>query len=122
MTAEETRRRRIRAARALADLTVEELADAIDAKGLKAKTLGAIERGEREVRPHELRAIAEACGLPYEFFTADFNILTAPHHGSNLAERMDELEADLKELRRLIPQPVSEEQRVAEAARRSAES
>lgn len=62
--------RRLRAARVLADLTVQQLADKLDTPGLGAKTIGAIERGERAVRPHEIRVVAEALNVPVEFFTA----------------------------------------------------
>lgn len=73
MDPQETRRR-IRAARVLADVTVEQLAAKLGA-GLGSKTLGMIERGERDVHTRELRDIAAACGLPYEFFTADLDRL-----------------------------------------------
>lgn len=63
---------RMRAARALADITVEELAGRLG-PGLSAKTLGNMEREERVARTQDLRAIAAACELPYEFFTVDFN-------------------------------------------------
>lgn len=53
-------------------VTVDELAARIDEAGLGAKTLGAIERGERAVRPKsELRVIAEALELPLAFFTLE---------------------------------------------------
>jgi hypothetical protein len=87
-------RRRLRAARALAKPTKDELRDGDpdpsrgitvvelaarvqDEWPVSAKTLGAIERGEREARPMELRTIAAACDLPYEFFTADLNATLA---------------------------------------------
>lgn len=83
-------RRRLRAARALTRPTTDELrdGDSDPSRGItvvelaarvqdewpvSAKTLGAIERGEREARTMELRTIAAACNLPYEFFTADLN-------------------------------------------------
>lgn len=99
-------RRRLRAARALAvpseaeldgepdpgrGITVEELTARLQPEWpISAKTIGAIERGEREARPMELRTIAAACSLPYEFFTADFAVLgDAP---TGLVERMARLE------------------------------
>ena len=91
--------RRVRAARIIADLrTVEELAERIGARGLGAKTLGAIERAERRPRRMELREIAEACGLPPEFFSADLWELAATDGGgvqdrlTALEERIDRLE------------------------------
>lgn len=67
--------RRIRAARILANVTVEELAERIGVRGLGAKTLGAIEREERPVRRMELAEIARACELPLAFFTIDWSVL-----------------------------------------------
>lgn len=71
-------RRRLKAARELAGLTVQELAERIDSERLGAKALGSLERGDRKTppQPHELAAIAAACGLPYEFFTVDFSRLS----------------------------------------------
>src|SRR5688500_4215510 len=71
---------RLRAVRALADLTVEQLADKMNLPGLGAKTLGAIERGERDLRPHELPVIAAACDVPPEFFTADISAALGAYH------------------------------------------
>lgn len=65
--------RRIKAARALAGIaSTTALANRIGVQGLSGETLRKIESGSREVRPHELREIARACGLPFEFFTVDF--------------------------------------------------
>lgn len=76
MLSEEETQRRIRAARALRGKTVDQLAEMINEPGLKSGTLGAIERGERPARRRELRSIADALGLPYEFFTIeDFAVL-----------------------------------------------
>lgn len=61
--------RRLKAARVLADLTVTQLAAKLDTPGFGAKTLGAIERGERSIRPHEIRVLADAVGVPETFFT-----------------------------------------------------
>ncbi len=63
--------RRLKAARQLADppLTVEQLAAKLNLQGLGAKTLGSIERGSRELRPHEADPIARALGVPPSFLT-----------------------------------------------------
>lgn len=100
--------RRVRAARLIADIrTVEELARRIDARGLGAKTIGAIERGERTVKRMELREIAEACGLPEEFFTADLASLAGGAGGGEgsraggdpeLEERLAGIEGRLAQL------------------------
>jgi transcriptional regulator with XRE-family HTH domain len=69
---------RLRAARHLAGYTsVEDLANALNQPGLKATVLRAIEREERPGRFPELREIADCCGLPVEFFTADFSKLAS---------------------------------------------
>lgn len=99
--------RRVRAARLIADIrTVEELAQRIDARGLGAKTIGAIERGERDAKRMELREIAEACGLPEEFFTADLWSLaggaggegTGGTPGAAVEERLAAIEGRLTQL------------------------
>lgn len=65
----------MKAARQLAGFTnVEELAEHTG-KGLRPTVLRQIEREERRGEFRELREIAEACGLPVEFFTADFSRL-----------------------------------------------
>jgi len=66
---------RMKAARQLAGFTnVEDLAEHTG-KGLRPTVLRQIEREERRGEFRELREIAEACGLPVEFFTADFSRL-----------------------------------------------
>lgn len=90
--------RRVRAARIIADLrTVEELAERIGTRGLGAKTLGAIERGERRPRGMELREIADACRLPPEFFSADLWDLAAGDSG-DVQDRLTELERRMERL------------------------
>jgi transcriptional regulator with XRE-family HTH domain len=112
--------RRIRAARALAapteqeleerhrkrakpttGITVAELAARIDSDGLGAKTLGNMERGDTPALRPALSEIARACGLPYEFFTAEFANLGAPaggldahrdEMGRNVTERLLDIE------------------------------
>lgn len=83
MDAEQTRRR-IKAARALAGLSVRELAERLDDPGYGERTLRKIESGERPVRQLELREIARVCGLPYEFFTGDFAQLAKTKDGDDL--------------------------------------
>lgn len=64
--------RRVRAARAYAGLSVYDVANAI---GLGAQTIKRIEAGRRTPRSFEIWAIADVCGLPREWFTADFDAL-----------------------------------------------
>jgi transcriptional regulator with XRE-family HTH domain len=67
---------RMRAARHLAGYSrVEDLAEAINQEGLRTTVLREIEREQRRGEFRELREIAECCGLPVEFFTADFSRL-----------------------------------------------
>jgi transcriptional regulator with XRE-family HTH domain len=67
---------RLRAARHLAGFRHQrDLAQAIDQAGLGERTLRAIELGSRHATERDFRAIADACGLPLEWFTADFSRL-----------------------------------------------
>lgn len=97
-------RRRIRAARALAGITVDELSGRLDGQRLSTKTLGNIERGDRDARPMELRAIAAACGVSYAFFTVDFSTLPegigqegSLHHRIALLEELVQVD-ELREM------------------------
>lgn len=65
-------RRRLRAARALAGLTVAELAqhELVAANGLTVSTIGETERADRDAKPMELEVLARACGLRPDWFTA----------------------------------------------------
>jgi DNA-binding XRE family transcriptional regulator len=58
--------RRVRAARAYAGLSNEELADQV---GIGRSTLVKTEAGARQARTWELWAIAEVCEVPREWFT-----------------------------------------------------
>lgn len=86
----------MRAARALAGLSIPELSAELVKRGkwrgLKPTILYQIEQGKREgTQPEELRLIAEACGVPFSWFAADFS-------------RLDEVAADdpLSEVARRI--------------------
>jgi transcriptional regulator with XRE-family HTH domain len=88
--------RRLQAARLLAQIERrEDLAKKIDIAGLGSKTIGAIERGEREIKPHEFRPLAAALGVSVEFFAIDFNKLdeppdeNAPAWAQDIAENVD---------------------------------
>src|SRR3954453_8543251 len=65
--------RRVRAARAYAGLSIQELAARV---GIGLQTLKRIENGRRKPSGPELLAIAEACGLPREFFDLDLDLLS----------------------------------------------
>jgi transcriptional regulator with XRE-family HTH domain len=63
--------RRIKAARSLKRVTVEELAVLVDLQGLGAKTIGNIERGDRPLRPHEAVLLADALEVPVDFLLGE---------------------------------------------------
>jgi len=63
---------RVRAARAYGDLSLDNMAEAAE---IGRSTLIRIETGRRLPKRGELREIAIATGLPYEFFTADLSRL-----------------------------------------------
>lgn len=88
-------RRRVKAAREIAGLSVEGLAKKIDQKGLGERTLRSLESpNNRPFKSMELKAIAEACNLPYQFFTVNFwEVLeTNETRITKLEERMEQLE------------------------------
>lgn len=87
---QETLRRRLKAARALAGLTVEELAREVGQTGYGAKTLYAMESETgREILPKDHAILAEACGLPREFFTMDFHVHEAHLGMDDIRARME---------------------------------
>jgi transcriptional regulator with XRE-family HTH domain len=111
--------RRLRAARALAvptedelaarkrpvvGITVEELAARVGQDGLGAKTIGNMERGDGPALKPQLREIAEACGVPYAFFTADLVMLEeVPVTGETLRAQLDRHERLLREITASLP-------------------
>jgi transcriptional regulator with XRE-family HTH domain len=101
--------RRLKAARRLAGLTVPELAAALALPGLGAKTLGAIERGEREMRPHEIAPIADITGMPISYFAAKTGEPLWPEPaglGQGVEERLarmeDRFDAHARNVERLL--------------------
>jgi len=77
---------RIKAARALAGITVEELAERIDREGLGLGPLKATEQGRRQPDTAELRTIAAACNLREDFFElrVETEVVEAPSVGDRL--------------------------------------
>lgn len=90
---------RIKAARMLGGFgSADALADALKTPGLSATTLRAIEGEgyEKRVAPWKLDAIARACGLPPDFFTADRSSLPElVARGDPVLERLSRIEAQL---------------------------
>lgn len=91
-------RRRLRAARALAGLTVAELArhELVAANGLTVSTIGETEREDRDAKPMELEVLARACGLRPDWFTVPLGRLG--HQETvwlALAQRLERIEQAL---------------------------
>lgn len=100
--------RRIRAAMTLAGIdSFEDLARRIDSRNLGATTLRKLNDNVRASLPR--RAIADACGLPYQFFTVDFRRLSElaqaaasdaqPERLDALEQQVSQLATDLREVR-----------------------
>lgn len=85
--------RRVRAARAYAGLSANELAERI---GLGLQTIKRIEAGKRNPRRYEIWAIAEACALPRAFFELDFELLC--ERAETLAALMERLDGRLRRI------------------------
>lgn len=102
MPEQETLRRRLRAAMLLCDLSLQELAGRIDpSEKLSARTLRKLTNAESEIRLRALRPIAEAMGIPIEWFTAAS--IWAPFQGAaatpEFEERLAAVERELQNLR-----------------------
>jgi transcriptional regulator with XRE-family HTH domain len=89
--------RRVRAARAYAGLSVNELAERI---GLGLQTIKRIESGKRAARRFEIWAIAEACNLPREFFEIDLDLLS--RRSAALQETLARVDERLERLERQL--------------------
>lgn len=132
MSAEEPPvKRRIRAAMVLADLDFQTLADRIDTRGLRARTLRKLadENDDRAPRTFELDLIADACDTPRWFLAHGWTAAPAaeePDRFADLERRMGDLESlvterlerELEEGLRaareelgLAPQPVADRRR-----------
>jgi transcriptional regulator with XRE-family HTH domain len=97
--------RRVRAARAYAGLSVNDLANRI---GLGLQTIKRIECGKRTARRFEIWAIAEACGLPREFFEMDLELLnrqaTVMHEAmARVEERLARIERSMERNTQSLP-------------------
>jgi transcriptional regulator with XRE-family HTH domain len=90
--------RRIRAARALADLSASDVGDRI---GLSKDTMRKYEGGHRVPKADVIERVAQACGLPVEFFYVDLSVLAdwpAAMAGqlSAIQDRLARIEAELR--------------------------
>jgi hypothetical protein len=97
--------RRVKAAQALGGFSNAEAlaAAAKDLGNLGLKRIRELQqkRGDKP-RVIELRTIAEACGLPYEFFTIDFSQLSL---SARIDERLNTLETEVRRLAAERPAP-----------------
>lgn len=101
--------RRIHAALRLADYTFEDLERVINVKNFRASTLRKIARDHdtsRVAAKSDLTLIADATGLPIEFFTTPApKLMEAIHNsvdslpGDPLTGRVDQIEQSLNDLR-----------------------
>ena len=96
---------RIRAARAYAGLTRQQLAEAIERPEITDRVLARFEDPYGTApKPEQLRSIANACGLPESFFTAEFQNLDAASERSisdalvALNDQLQVIEASLGDL------------------------
>ena len=88
--------RRIRAAMTIGGVdSFVHLAGLIDRRGFGEATLRRLKAtGDTRATSHHLKPIADACGVPYEFFTTPADELGRPAAASSpSAERLDALEA-----------------------------
>jgi transcriptional regulator with XRE-family HTH domain len=90
-------RRRLRAARVLADVTFAELAARLDPDAqLGERVLRRLEAGEARLRAPQLRELANALGLPFYFFEVE-NLADcfrpADRQAAEWADRLAALEA-----------------------------
>lgn len=97
-------RRRMKAAQTLAGIkNVRELAERIDLPGLGRDTLYEMQSGKRPILRHELREIADACGVPVEFFTAeDFSALSQAGGGTDTQAQLDAIQQMLGNVLNLV--------------------
>jgi len=107
--------RRMQAARALAGVTIEDLAERLaDEPGLGDRSLRNIENGSAGVQRSRQRVILEACGVPSVFIDADLWVLEAVYDGlAAIPQEQREAEGDevlvTRALRLLAEQPARDE-------------
>jgi transcriptional regulator with XRE-family HTH domain len=93
---QEVLRRRLRAARILADVTVEQLAERVTpGSRLSQRTLHKLEQGDTPLTAPIMRELAAALDLPYEWFTVPSigQALAPPDLPRQVSEMRDALEA-----------------------------
>jgi transcriptional regulator with XRE-family HTH domain len=99
-----TLQRRLRAARALQDVTLRALAERLDPSWkLSERTLRKLESGESEVTERALQPIAAALEVPYGWFTTDDPF--APWRGAESPALAAEFERRLRALEARVSEP-----------------
>lgn len=95
-------RRRLRAARVICDLKIDELARRIDPdSALGERTLRKLESGETKLRPPILRELAVAMGIPYFYFECeDVWEQFRPNEPDEWTRRLRDVEARLEDIAR----------------------
>lgn len=91
---------RIRAARAYADLSRDQLVERVTDPEITARKLARFELGSARPTDTQIDKLAEACHLPRAFFTVDFKALDDPL--AALSARVDEVTAQLASLKALV--------------------
>lgn len=96
---QEDLRRRLRAARVLADVTVAQLAELVpDNARLGERTLRKLEAGESVLTPPILRELAVALGVRYEWFTVPDLRLAVGGGDPDDRRRIESLESQMSEM------------------------
>ena len=88
-------RRRIRAARVLADVSQVDMNRGGQERGLPKNTLGKVERGDLEVRHVHLAMLCEILGVPMSWFTEPREVIVA-RRPADYAAMLDELDVLLR--------------------------
>jgi transcriptional regulator with XRE-family HTH domain len=105
---QEDLRRRLRAARVLRDITVQQLAELIPSESrLGERTLRKLESGETQLTPPLMRELAVALTVPYEWFTVPDLPRAVAEPDPSMADRVRALERaqeQLWELARATPE------------------
>lgn len=91
---------RLRAARAFADLSREQLVKRLADSDLTVRKIARFEQGLAQPSVEQVAAVAAACRLPAAFFTTDFEALNDPL--AALSARVDEVTAQLRLLKALV--------------------
>lgn len=105
---QETLRRRMRAARTLCDITLQDLAARIDpTEKLSERTLRKLEGGESDIHLRQLRPIADALGIPIAWFTIEGPVWEGLESESSprFQRQLDRLTARLGEIEQLLKIP-----------------